>query len=559
MQEINNLNLFIVGIAVAAIAILGFVVFYNKRSSSTNRAFLLFSIMAVAWNGVNYLAYEFNTQILILWFLRLGLFFAVWYCFTLFRFLYIFPAEQSQLQSKNWYRYGMVPLAIIASIITLTPLAITAIHRTSAYEQGSSDVLGFGMAIFGLTVITLIISGLITFLRKIFRAPVEERHSYRLVIIGAAITFTLYVIFNFIFPTFLANSQFVPYGSIFTFPLIACTGYAIIRLKLFSVKVVSTEFLVFFLALATLFEVVISNSVALVVFRSSVFLLVLSIGVLLIRSVINEVKQREELERLTEELKIVNEKLEALDKARAEFISIASHQLRTPPATIKWYVAAVLSGDFGAMGAELKAALERVQSTNNSQISLIDDLLNASRIERGKMEFFFEKGDLAELARLTYEQLIPQATMRKLKLVYNPPKAPLPQIMMDKEKVRQVINNLVDNAIKYTKQGQITINLEQTATDLVVKVTDTGRGVAPDVVPTLFGKYVRGKDAATAATGLGLGLYVAKVIIDQNHGKMWVESKGEGQGSSFIFSLPIVSDLEETSVVDLADVASVHK
>ena len=229
---------------------------------------------------------------------------------------------------------------------------------------------------------------------------------------------------------------------------------------------------------------------------------------------------------LYEQLRILNEQLQALDKARAEFISIASHQLRTPPATIKWYVAAVLSGDFGPVGAELKAALERVQSTNNSQISLIDDLLNASRIERGKMEFFFEMGDLAELARITYEQLIPQAEIRKLKLVYNPPAGPLPQVMMDKEKVRQVINNFVDNAIKYTKQGQITVSLEKTATDLVLKVSDTGRGVDPEAAGMLFERYSRGKDSASAATGLGLGLYVAKVIIEQNHGKIWAESPG---------------------------------
>jgi signal transduction histidine kinase len=81
--------------------------------------------------------------------------------------------------------------------------------------------------------------------------------------------------------------------------------------------------------------------------------------------------------------------------------------------------------------------------------------------------------------------------------------------------------------------------------------------VDPKIAPTLFSKYTRGKDAATAATGLGLGLYVAKVIIEQNHGRIWVESEGEGKGSTFIFSLPLKSDLEETAVVDLAEAA--HK
>lgn len=262
---------------------------------------------------------------------------------------------------------------------------------------------------------------------------------------------------------------------------------------------------------------------------------------------------------LYQQLDALNQQLKALDKARAEFISIASHQLRTPPATIKWYVGAILSGDFGVLNQETKSALERVQSVNNAQISLIDDLLDASRIERGKLEFFFEMGSVEELAKAAYEQLVPQAEMHKLKLIYEPPAQPLPEVMLDKEKVRQVVNNFIDNAIKYTKQGSVTLHYELSPTDVVVKITDTGRGVAPDIAPTLFEKYTRGKDSATAASGLGLGLYVAKVVIEQNKGKIWVESPGEGKGSTFAFSLPIHNTIQPTSSVDLTQEQEEHK
>lgn len=262
---------------------------------------------------------------------------------------------------------------------------------------------------------------------------------------------------------------------------------------------------------------------------------------------------------LYEQLNFANKQLQALDKARAEFISIASHQLRTPPSTIKWYVAAVLSGDFGALSTEVTAALQRVETTNNAQIALIDDLLNASRIERGKLEFFFEMGSVEELTKAAYEQLVPQAQMHKLQLNYEPPPQPLPQVMLDKEKVRQVVNNFIDNAIKYTKQGSVTVHYELTPTEVVVKVTDTGRGVAPDLADTLFEKYKRGRDSASAASGLGLGLYVAKVIIGQNKGKIWVESPGEGKGSTFAFSLPIHNTIQPTSTVDLVQSQDEHK
>lgn len=548
MGFLTNLDLLSVGISVAATLILGYAVFYNNPKSVTNRYFFYFCLVAIVWTVINYLSYQFQSQLLVIWLLRFEIFLACWLVTSLFYLLYVVPNEEKSKKGKD--KWLIVATGAI-SLFTLTPYVFV---RVLAFTQGRVSRVqnGPGIAVFGLFVLSVISYSLFRLVVRIIRSDDIVKKQLRPFLVGMLVMFGLLVVFNFIFPAFLNNPRFVPMGGVFIFPFIVSASYAIIRRKLLNVKILSTEILVFVLGIATFIEVIVSNTLTIVVFRSSVFILVLGVGILLIRSVINEVKQREQLQLLTEELKEANVKLETLDKARAEFISIASHQLRTPPATIKWYVGAVLSGDFGDLTDDVKSALERVQATNNSQISLIDDLLNASRIERGKMEFFFEKADLAELAKVTYDQLIPQAQMRKIQLVYNPPVEPLPQVMMDKEKVRQVINNMVDNAIKYTKQGSVTMSIEKTPTDLVMKVKDTGRGVDPKIAPTLFSKYTRGKDAATAATGLGLGLYVAKVIIEQNHGKIWVESEGEGKGSCFIFSLPINSTLEETAVVDLA-------
>lgn len=256
-----------------------------------------------------------------------------------------------------------------------------------------------------------------------------------------------------------------------------------------------------------------------------------------------------------EKLKIANEQLKALDKARAEFISIASHQLRTPPATIKWYLGAILNGDFGILADDLKAALQRTNVTNEAQIATIDDLLNASRIERGKLEFFFEENSLEPVVDALIEQMTPLATMKKLALEYTPPKSALPKILMDKEKIRQVINNMIDNAIKYSKTGTIKVSLKQEGENLVVKVSDNGKGISSQELKTIFEKYSRGHDSVTHATGLGLGMYVAKVIVEQHTGVIWAESEGVGKGSTFCFSLPIHSDLKPTTV-DLAPPAA---
>jgi signal transduction histidine kinase len=270
-----------------------------------------------------------------------------------------------------------------------------------------------------------------------------------------------------------------------------------------------------------------------------------------ITSLVNVVAVALDKALLYEQLEEANKQLLALDKARAEFISIASHQLRTPPATIKWYLGAVLAGDFGKLSEELTAALKRTNVTNEIQIATIDDLLNASRIERGKLEFFFEPGPLEPIVSSLVEQLQPLAQMKKQTIEYRKPSAQLPDIMMDKEKVRQVLNNMIDNAIKYSKQGVIKVALTQAGDYLTVSVTDNGKGIAKDELTSIFEKYTRGHDSVTHATGLGLGMYVAKVIVDQHHGKIWADSEGAGKGATFSFSLPIHSNVQATSV-DLA-------
>ncbi len=255
---------------------------------------------------------------------------------------------------------------------------------------------------------------------------------------------------------------------------------------------------------------------------------------------------------LYEQLQVLNEQLRQLDQARAEFITIASHQLRTPPATLKWYLAAILSGDYGEISAEVKSELEKTQATNNGLIALIDDMLNASRIERGKMEFFFEPTDVAEITEAAVDQLQPIALMKYLALTYNKPVEPLPQIMADREKLRQVINNLIDNAIKYTSKGSVTVTLSQKDDNILVTVTDTGKGIAKNQAGGLFERYNRGRDSVTHAPGLGLGLYVAKIIVDQHKGKIWAESRGENAGATFAFSIPIHNDLSQTTLFDLS-------
>lgn len=551
MITFNNLDLLSVGVAIAGILILGFVIYLNNRRDAINKIFLLVSLAASFWAIFNYLSHQFDSEYLVLWFLRFEIFFAIWYAFLIYHLFYIFYTDNIDKRKRNIKIF--IPVVLVVACLNLTPFVFSRVSEFSIEGKVSKVVNGPGIFIFGALAFYFLIGGFIFLIRKTLKSSDIERKRFRMVTIGTIITYTLILIFNFVFPAFLNNANFVEFGALFIFPFIFFTFYAIYRHGLLNIKIIATEILTFVLSVAMFIEIIFSNEIALIIFRSSSFLLVLSFGILLIRSVRKEVQQREQLQILTEELAYANEKLKVLDKARAEFISIASHQLRTPPSTIKWYLSSMLSGDFGRLKPELKDALEKTQLTNNSLISLIEDLLNVSRIERGKMEFAFKDTDVLVLIETTLNQLAPFAKMKKLKLVFKKPKISVPHVMADTEKLRQVINNLIDNAIKYTKMGTIKIALEQKGDNVIFSVADTGKGVLQEEKNNIFEKFGRGNDSIKYAAGLGLGLYLAKIVIDQHKGKIWVESLGQGKGSTFIFSLPIHSNIKTEAVLDLTE------
>lgn len=548
MNLLSNLDLLSVGVTIAAIALLGFIVYFNNTNSATNKTFLWFCILTILWGLLNFLSYQITYPEIAFWLLRLSIFVAIWHTLFLFKFLYIFPRDDWKM--PTWFSHIVMPVALISSLINLTPLTFKAIQEVSADGRILKITNGSGIILFSLVVFTFVISGVVIFVKKIMSKRILNPTQIRPIILGIICTFLFILIFNFIFPAFLNNSKFINFGALFIFPFILGAAYSIFKYKLLNTKVIATEILTFVLAIVILLEVITSNSPGLLIFRSSIFILVVGIGTLLIKSVINEVKQREQLEILTRQLEDANEKLKALDIARSEFITIASHQLRTPPATIKWYLSGLLSGDYGKFKVEQREILEKTSRTNNSLISLIDDMLNVSRIERGKMEFLFEEVDLLPLADLTFEQLIPIAKEKNIKLTFKKPTRALPKIMADKEKIRQVMNNLIDNALKYTKVGNVAINLWQEKDEIKFSVTDTGKGIAPEENEAIFQKFSRGKESIKQSAGLGLGLYVAKVVIEQHKGKIWAESPGSGKGSVFTFSLPVHSGLNPTSLID---------
>jgi len=249
---------------------------------------------------------------------------------------------------------------------------------------------------------------------------------------------------------------------------------------------------------------------------------------------------QKEVNRQTQSLRDANIRLEQLDKAKSEFISLASHQLRTPLSIIKGYISMILEGTWGETNQKQKEHLEKVYLSNERLIKLVEDLLTVSRIESGRLEFDLQPLALDNLTESIVKEFSQLVAKKGIYLKYVKSKKLLPKVKADPLKIRQVIQNLIDNALHYTKKGGATVSLKTEKNKVVFSIQDTGIGISSEEQVTLFEKFSRGKGVTRMHTeGTGLGLYLAAKLIQAHQGKIWVESEGKGQGSAFYFELPV--------------------
>lgn len=228
------------------------------------------------------------------------------------------------------------------------------------------------------------------------------------------------------------------------------------------------------------------------------------------------------------------------------YVYLIVHQLRAPLAGMKWVFNSLLCGSAGEMSEEQKYLLEKGKLANDKMISLVNDLLDATKIEQEKFVFIFFAGSLVDLIKKKIGELAEFASAKGVKIIFNGGEGFAAPVMMDAEKIGFVIQNLVDNAVKYSKDGdEVEISIDYGKFDgyATVKVEDNGIGIPASQKDKIFEKFFRADNAAgIESAGSGLGLFIAKSIVEKHGGKIWFSSKGgeEGNGTVFWFTLPIV-------------------
>ena len=331
-----------------------------------------------------------------------------------------------------------------------------------------------------------------------------------------------------------------PYGNflVFLYPFILT--YAILKHRLMDIRVILTELMVALIASVFLIEAIFSKTSFEILYKISLFVIFCFFGYLLIKSVFQEIERRKELEDITNKLKKAYRELEKLDKAKSEFVSIASHQLRTPLTAIKGYISMMQEKIYGNPPPKMKKPLENIQASNERLIRLVNDLLNISRIEAGRIKLEKEKVQIEDMISSVIEELKGVSEEKDIYLKFEKPQKALPKALIDRNKMRQVIMNLIDNAIRYTNKGGIAAGIKNSKSKIQIIIKDTGEGMTKEEVNHLFESFSRGKAGTRLWTeGAGLGLYVAKKFVDMHNGKIWAESPGKDKGSTFYIELPI--------------------
>ncbi len=514
----------------------GVVVILNAKEKRKHLPWLLLNISSAIWSFGYFSMITADTQeaaLLSNWILHFG---AIAIPFFYLLFIILMTDNTRRLLP---ILFGVLPFTLYFAVANMSTEMSTVLPKFIfhfAPEAGGLYPL-FTIYFFGVNTL----AGMILFF-SVLESPKGSIRKQKLAILLASLA-------GFIgggsvfFLTF--NINLPPYPIIFftLYPLIIV--YSIARLNLFNVQFLATQTFVALLVLLSLGRLVLGESDTRMIEAASLVAIIV-VGYLLIVAVNKEIRSRGEIsqlaKRLTEtnwELAKKNEELRVMDQRKSEFVSIVSHQLRTPITAIKGYSSMLLEDAYGPLSTRQHTQIEKIFLSSKRLADMVNDFLDISKIEQGTMRYEFSVVDIRKMLTEIFEEFMPIADKKGLTLDLTLCDERI-VVDADEGKLRQIFSNLIDNAIKYTPQGSIMISLDDDKENerVICHIKDTGIGLSQDDIHQLFTKFARGTQGQRENTeGSGLGLYVAKRLLQAMGGDIWVDSDGPGKGCLFTVAI----------------------
>lgn len=523
----------ILSVMAMANLLLGFLVSKNNRKRKADIFYVLLAISVAIWSMSIYFFREASSSDFVLICSKVVYISAA---ATALFFLYFSLSFTNGKKIKPLFHILLIGIfGGLSYLISITNVIIAGV------VVGKINGLLFGDVhfLYGLYFLVFFGVGILNLFFRHSKASREIKAQIKYILAGSMLSVSLGIFTNLILFT-RGLFQYNWLGPTSTIFMVVCMAYAILKHHLFNVRVIATELLVGLVSLILLIDLLLAETLEQVLLRLGILAAFVYLGVSLIRSVLKEIKRRQKVERLSRQLKRAYAQLKKLDAAKSEFISIASHQLRTPLTIIKGFISMVQEGFYGEISERVKRPLKNVFESNERLIKLVNELLTLSKIEAGKLEINFEKTKLEDLIIGLVQEFELKAKEKKIYLRWKKPKKPLPEIVIDKSKMRQVFLNILDNGIRYTAKGGLEISSKVNSKKIRIIIKDTGAGMTKQEISKIFSSFSRGiTGRRITPEGAGLGLYVARKYVKMHKGRIWVESAGKSKGSTFFVELPI--------------------
>lgn len=404
-------------------------------------------------------------------------------------------------------------------------------------------------SIYGAWYVIMMGMSFVVLFKKYFRSIEIEKIQIKYILSGTLTSALVGMYFNLILPWF-GNYKLIWLGPVATLILVIVMAYAITRYHVLNIKVIATEILTTLMAIILLVKIPISKTTNELVFNLLFFHIFLIIGILLIRTVWLEIHRVEEIEKLNkeklaaydqikkqaDELKEANTDLHKLLEMKTEFMRTASHQLRTPTSSIKGMLSMLVEGD--VLPEKRDEFIKMIYESSEKLSNIIRDILSATSIEAGKFNLSLAPTNISEIVQEVAKEHKTMAEQKKITLNVHVP-SNLPLITADPYWLKQIMGNLIDNAIFYTPRGEVDIEVKNNSDNISIGIQDTGVGITPEDKERLFKKFTRGKNAQQVhPDGSGLGLYIVKNILNFHRGSINIESEGQGKGTAVKIVLP---------------------